>query len=190
MSATETIPGDDEVVDPAPARLPAVPERRPPAPKGKAKSAPREPKHAKSAPRTTRVVLRKLDAWSVLKLSLVFYLALFIVVLVAGVILWAGANSVGVVENIESFMQDIGFNDFKFVPDKLLGGIALGGMVLVVAGTCANVLLAALFNLMGDIVGGLKLTLQEEPDAKSTIKARNKAAAKAKKAEDSATADD
>ena len=107
-------------------------------------------------------MLRKLDPWSVLKLSLVFYLALFIVILVAGVLLWAGATAVGVVGNIENFMVDIGFNDFKFVPKELLGGVALGGLVLVVAGTCANVLLAALFNLMGDIVGGLKLTLQEE----------------------------
>jgi len=50
------------------------------------------------------LVLRKLDPWSVLKLSLVFYLALFVVILVAGVLLWAGRRAVGVVGNIEHFM--------------------------------------------------------------------------------------
>jgi hypothetical protein len=112
--------------------------------------------------RTTRVVLRRLDPWSVLKLSLVYYLAVFVVILVAATLLWAGAEAAGVVGNIENFMVDIGFEDFKFLPSKLLGGVALGGLVLVVAGTFANVLLSSLFNLMSDVVGGLKLTLQED----------------------------
>jgi hypothetical protein len=140
--------------------------------KAKAPKAPKEPKAAKvetpkvprkeRGGRTTRVVLRHLDPWSVLKLSLVYYTAVFLVILVAGVLLWAGAEAVGVVGNIESFMVDIGFEDFTFVPGELLSGVALGGLVLVVAGTFANVLMTALFNLMGDIVGGLKLTLQED----------------------------
>ena len=167
MSATETIPDDGDVA-PGQARV-AAPDERParvertstPKP-AKEPKPPKETRHSRQAPRTTRVVLRKLDAWSVLKLSLVFYLALFVVILVAGVLLWLGATAAGVIGNVEHFMEDIGFNDFKFVPDKLLGGFALGGLALVVAGTCANVLLAALFNLMGDIVGGLKLTLQED----------------------------
>lgn len=183
MSATETIPSDD-VPSPPPTLLPATVERVDPPPKGgrspkpKAAKTPKgakEPKHAKPAPRTTKVVLRKLDAWSVLKLSFVFYLALFIVVLVASVLLWAGATSVGAVGNIENFIVDIGFNEFKFVPNELLGGLALGGLVLVVAGTCANVLLAALFNLMGDVVGGLKLTLQEETEVPRKTKDKDKA---------------
>lgn len=125
-------------------------------------AAPKVKKQKGGPGRTTRVVLRRLDPWSVLKLSLVYYLAVFIVVLVAGVLLWSGAEAAGVVGNIENFMIDIGFDDFKFIPSELLGGVALGGLVLVVAGTCANVLLTALFNLMSDVVGGLKLTLQED----------------------------
>jgi hypothetical protein len=120
------------------------------------------PKRPKAPGRTTRVVLRRMDPWSVLKLSIVYYLAVFLVILVAGVLLWGGATSIGAIENIESFMVDIGFDDFKFVGGKLLSGMALGGLVLVVAGTVANVILCALFNLMGDMTGGLKLTLQED----------------------------
>ncbi|MEA3020685.1 MAG: hypothetical protein QOI47_2209, partial [Actinomycetota bacterium] len=47
-------------------------------PRGPAANAPA------SGARTTRVVLRNLDPWTVLKLSLVYYLALFFVLLVAG----------------------------------------------------------------------------------------------------------
>jgi uncharacterized membrane protein len=94
----------------------------------------------------------------------VYYLALFVVILVAGALLWAGASAAGVVGNIENFMVDIGFEDFKFEPGQLLSGVALGGLVLVVAGTFANVLMTALFNLMSDVVGGLRLTLQADPD--------------------------
>lgn len=139
-----------------------------PAPTGG--KAPKEPRAAKlrrekrpkSPGRTTRVILRRMDPWSVLKLSIVYYLAVFLVILVAGVLLWAGATSIGAIENIESFMVDIGFDDFKFVGSKILSGLALGGLVLVVAGTVANVILCALFNLMGDVTGGLRLTLQED----------------------------
>lgn len=148
------------VIDDAPAAA-----SEPDVPAGKRVKEPKQPKAAKvpaPAGRTTRVVLRQLDPWTVLKLSLVYYLCVFVVLLIAGVLLWAGANAAGVVGNIETFMEDIGFEDFRFVPGQLFGGVALGGLVLVVAGTCANVLMTVLFNLMSDVVGGLKLTLQED----------------------------
>lgn len=133
---------------------------------------PKQRKPPKPVGRTTRVVLRRLDPWSVLKLSLVYYLCVFVVLLVAGVLLWAGANAAGVVGNIETFMEDIGFDDFRFLPGQLFGGIALGGLVLVVAGTFANVLLTVLFNLMSDAVGGLKLTLEESVDRPAAAPAK------------------
>ena len=42
--------------------------------------------------RRARRVIRKVDTWSVLKLSLLFYLALLLTFLVAGVILWQVAH--------------------------------------------------------------------------------------------------
>jgi hypothetical protein len=161
VSTTE-IPHPAGGVEPTSPVAPPRPAREPrSARRAKATPPVRAPR---LVPRTTRVVLRKLDAWTVLKLSLVYYLALFVVILVAGALLWAGASAAGVVGNIENFMVDIGFEDFKFEPGQLLSGVALGGLVLVVAGTFANVLMTALFNLMSDVVGGLRLTLQEDPD--------------------------
>ena len=174
MSATETAPhavpddlrngGDpaDEPVDELDA-LPGDPE--PPIdevddPVDDVPVAPAAP--VASRARTSRVVVRRVDPWSVLKLSLLFYLCVCLVLLVAGSILWAGASAAGVVENIEGFVSDIGFDDFRFVAADILRASTIGGLVLVVSGTLANTLLAVLFNLMGDVVGGLKVTLAED----------------------------
>jgi hypothetical protein len=164
MSATETAPvalPDD--YDPNGAAEPADrvdDEASGPEPQADEPRAGRRPAAPKA--RTSRVVLRRIDPWSVLKLSLLFYLCVCLVMLVAGALLWAGASAAGVIGNIESFVADIGFDDFRFIPGDILRASTIGGLVLVVAGTIANTLLAVLFNLMCDIVGGLKVTLAED----------------------------
>lgn len=112
--------------------------------------------------RTSRVVLRRIDPWTVLKVSMLFYLSMCIVLLTSGMLLWAAASSVGVLENIENFVTSVGFDDFRFQATVILRASALGGLVLVVSGTFANVLMAVLYNLINDVVGGLKITLAED----------------------------
>ena len=149
MSATETAPPDLSGLHGLPT-LGAVPD-----PQAEAVTMP-------SAARTSHVVLRRVDPWSVFKLSLVFYLCVCLVLLVAGVVLWVGASAAGVISNVEGFFQDAGFDGFEFSAGVLLRGFALGGLVLVVAGTIANLLLTTLFNLMSDVVGGVRVTLAED----------------------------
>jgi hypothetical protein len=164
MSATETAPvalpddfdGDGNGVSPNQSDSDPEPEAPAPAPSPPSAAAP------VARARTSRVVMRRVDPWSVLKLSLLFYLCMCLVLLVAGSLLWAAASAAGVVGNIESFVADIGFDDFRFIPGDILRASTIGGLVLVVAGTLANTLLAVLFNLMADIVGGLKVTLAED----------------------------
>ncbi len=114
-------------------------------------------------------MVKRLDPWSVLKVSLLFYLSMFLILLVALVGLWAAANSVGVVDNIESFMDSIGFTDFTFEANQLLRAVALGGAVLVLAGTFGNVVMAVLYNVISDVVGGLKITLGEDDASRRSI---------------------
>ena len=123
----------------------------------------------KALPRSSRVVVGRVDPWAVLKLSLLFYLSTCLVLLVAGVLLWSAATSAGVVDNVENFITEIGFDDFRFLPGQILRGSALGGLVLVVAGSCANVLMAVLYNLIADVVGGLRLTLVEDDPARTRV---------------------
>jgi hypothetical protein len=111
------------------------------------------------------VQLRRVDPWAVGRLSLVFYLCVSAVLLVAAAVLWIGAAATGVIANIEGFLGDAGFDGFRFRPLEVLRAATVLGLVLTVAGSLANILLAQLYNLLGDIVGGLRVTLTDEPPA-------------------------
>ena len=114
------------------------------------------------APRTSRVVLHRVEPWSVLRLSLVFYLCVCAVLLVGGIVLWMGAAATGIVGNVESFFRDAGFDGFRFSPPQLFRAFTLIGLIIVVTGTLANLLLAMLFNALSDLVGGIRVTLAED----------------------------
>ena len=122
-----------------------------------------------AGPRTSRVVLRRVDPWAVLKVSALFWFSMVLILLTAGVLLWAAAASVGLVSGIEDAMAGFGFEDYEFLPGKILRGAALVGLVISVAGTLGNVLLAVLYNLISDTVGGLRLTLSEDVPSSTRI---------------------
>jgi hypothetical protein len=169
LSTAEGAPRRDDITAEV-ARADAEPNRAgAPAPGG-GRDRGRAPKvQAPPPPRASRVVVRNVDPWSVLKVSLLFYLSVFVILLVAAMLLWAAANSVGIVENIESFMDSIGFTDFTFEAGQLLRATALGGAVLVVAGTFGNVVMSVLYNLISEVVGGLRITLGEDETGRRSI---------------------
>lgn len=53
-------------------------------------------------------IVRHIEPWSVLKVSLLFFLALFLIICVASAVLWSGARSSGSVENVEDFITEVG----------------------------------------------------------------------------------
>lgn len=103
-----------------------------------------------------------------LRLSALFYVSVVAILLVAGTLLWVLADVVGIVDNIETFVEDIGFDDFHFLPGRILRGAILGGAVLVLVGSGLNVLLAVLYNLIADMVGGIQVTVLEEAPTSAT----------------------
>ncbi|MEY2566609.1 MAG: hypothetical protein QOE35_1138 [Actinomycetota bacterium] len=110
-----------------------------------------------------RRVVRRVDTWTVLRFSALFYASLLIVFVVAGVLLWAVASITGAVGNIETFIKQLfALDSFHFVAIDLLLGTVLGGAVLVVLGTGLNLLMAVLYNLISDVVGGIEITVLEE----------------------------
>lgn len=116
--------------------------------------------------RKVRRVVRHVDPWSVLLLSLGFYLCLFVVLLVAGCVLWAIASATGTLGNIEGAIKDLfAFESFAIDGPKVFRASVLGGLVLVIAGSALNVLLCTLFNLISDLVGGIRVTVIEEETA-------------------------
>jgi hypothetical protein len=109
-----------------------------------------------------RRVVRRVDPWTVLRFSVLLYASLLVVFIVAGILLWTAASVVGVIDNVEGFMEGIGFTDFRFLPVQVLFGTIIGGLVLMVVGTGLNLLLAVLYNLIADVVGGIEITVLEE----------------------------
>jgi hypothetical protein len=112
--------------------------------------------------RRVRRVVRKIDTWSVLKVSALFFLTFTLVVVLAGVLLWIAGSVLGAIDSVESFMQAIGFEDFEFVASQLLRGFVAAGLVIVVLGTGFSVLMSVVYNLISDVVGGIQLTVLEE----------------------------
>lgn len=173
-----------------------------------------------------RRIVRHIEPWSVLKISVLFYAALFLIICVASTLLWNAARSAGTVDDVESFITSVGgfgncepidgeaattattvpgaapttpvdqldpggtdttlpaeagtavddppgddedcrageqlVGEFQFEDGKIFQAFALGGVVLVLAGSAANVVLSLLFNLMSDLTGGVRVTVLEE----------------------------
>jgi hypothetical protein len=109
--------------------------------------------------------IRSVDLWSVLKISICFYLCALIVLLVAGVMLWWIASAAGVVGNIENFIGDLVNNkDFRFLSWEVLRAATLIGLVIVCILTVLTVLAAAFYNLFSELLGGVEVTVVEQEE--------------------------
>jgi transmembrane protein DUF3566 len=109
-----------------------------------------------------RRVVSKVDTLSVLRFSALLYLSIYLVVMVAAIVLWVVASVVGVVDNVESFIKGLlALDSFHFEPLLILRGMTVGGILLVLLGSGANVLVATLYNLITDVVGGIEVTVVE-----------------------------
>jgi Na+/H+ antiporter NhaC len=96
-------------------------------------------------------------------MSLLFYLCVFMVLMVAGIVLWNIAQGFNVIASVEKFIRSIfDLQKFKFRPMVVLQSSFVGGLVLVLLGTGANVLGALLYNLISDVVGGVQFIVLEE----------------------------
>jgi hypothetical protein len=115
-------------------------------------------------PRVRRVrrIVRSIDTWTVFKVSTLFYLVFYAIVLVAGVLLWNLAYATGTIENVQDFFTDFGWETFEFDGGKIFHSAWIIGLFLVVAGIGLNVTLATVFNLISDLVGGIGVTVLEE----------------------------
>ncbi len=118
----------------------------------------------KDRPRVRRVsrVIRDIDPWSVFKVGLVFHLVIYFVVLISLVLLWSVAESTGTIENIENFMESFGWESFSFDGWALFKNLWVLGLFVVVLFTGLWVLIATIFNLITDLVGGVRVTVLEE----------------------------
>lgn len=117
--------------------------------------------------RKVRRLVRHVEPWSVLKIALIFYFCLWVILLIAGVMLWSLAVSSGMIDNVETFVTELfALESFTLNADQIFRASAIGGLVLVVAGAGFTVLMAVLFNLISDLTGGVRFTVVEEETAR------------------------
>lgn len=149
---------------------PAVKKKAAPSKAGTPASSPdgkkptRKENRARRKLRARRVerIMRRIDPWSVLKLSFLFFLCLWVIFMLAGVMLWTAAVSSGAIDNVEKFITDLfALESFAFEGEQLFRGAALGGLVMVLVSTGFSVLISVLFNLISDITGGIRVSVIE-----------------------------
>jgi len=121
-----------------------------------------------------RRVVRKIDPWTVLKVSLVFNAVMALVTVLGTVVFWSVFVNAGIPERINELAVTIGIEN----------GIALDGPVyfrivvlLAITGTILMTglftLAAVVYNLISDLVGGVELVMLEESAPRpATRKAR------------------
>ena len=113
--------------------------------------------------RRVRRIIRHIEVWSVLKISVLFYACLWAIFLIAGFLIWGVAESSGTVGKLESLITELfALDTFTFDGKQIFRGYALGGLVLAIAGSTMNVLMCLIFNLISDLTGGLRITMIEE----------------------------
>lgn len=116
------------------------------------------------APRVRRVtrVVRDIDPWSVFKVTLVFHFALYVMVLISSILIWNVANATGTVDNVERFMESFGWDSFRFDGGQIFHNLWILGLFFVFLLTGLAVVMTAVFNLIADLVGGVRVSVLEE----------------------------
>ena len=121
--------------------------------------------------RRAKLVIKRIDPWSVLKFSLVFSLCLVIVLVVAVMALYFALDTLGVFDSLNETLLELtqsGTGDdatggvtVVFSAGKVALASIVVGLINVVIMTAISTLGAFLYNLCGDIVGGIEVTLSE-----------------------------
>jgi hypothetical protein len=109
-------------------------------------------------------VLRRIDPWSALKVSLVLYLCFFAVALLVGTGLWVAGRQTGVIANIEGLIEDLGLyvdGSYHFRDGYILQMAAVLGPILAVLAALATTAGVAVYNLVARLTGGLEVTVTE-----------------------------
>jgi hypothetical protein len=150
---------------PGPRPSPAKPPERQPS------EAPRPPRVRRmqvgprsDGPLRASMQIRRVDPWSVLKVSIVLSVALFFVWMIAVAFLYLVLGGMGVWSKLNSNVGDLLNNTSStelVSTGTIFGGAALVGLINIVLLTAMATVGAFIYNLTTDLVGGVEVTLAD-----------------------------
>lgn len=156
----------------APAGLPGQRPAQRPATAGQ-RPAPGGPGLVKPAPkakvRRARLLVSKVDPWSVLKMAFLLSVALGIVTVVAAIVLWTVLDLTGIFDQVDSLLGTLAGSEgggFELKKVASLGQVASFATIIAVVNvvllTALSMLSAVLYNISATLVGGIGVTLTDD----------------------------
>jgi hypothetical protein len=152
---------------------PSVPGQRPAQGQPGQRPAQGTPGLVKPAPkakvRRARLLISKVDPWSVLKMAFLLSVALGIVTVVAAIVLWTVLDLTGIFDQVDSLLGTLAGSEgggFELKKVASLGQVASFATIIAVVNvvllTALSMLSAVLYNIAATLVGGIGVTLTDD----------------------------
>ena len=123
----------------------------------------------KAKQRRARLLVSKVDPWSVLKMAFLLSVALGIVTVVASIVLWPVLDITGIFDKINGLLGQVAGSEsggFDLRKVASLGQVASFATIIAVVNvvllTALSMLTAVLYNLASALVGGIGVTLTDD----------------------------
>ncbi|MFD1213035.1 DUF3566 domain-containing protein, partial [Arthrobacter sp. GCM10027362] len=123
----------------------------------------------KAKARRARLLISKIDPWSVLKMAFLLSVALGIVTVVASIVLWTTLDITGIFNRVNDLLSEIAGSEaggFDLRSYASLGQVASFATIIAVVNvvllTALSMLSAVLYNISATLVGGIGVTLTDD----------------------------
>ncbi len=116
--------------------------------------------------RRVRRIIRKIDPWTVLKVSALIWGVVALGVVLGLVIFWSVLERAGIPDRLTDFLVEITLIDESTRPfantEQFLRFVIFSSVVWWVVTTALSVVFAVMYNLVSDVVGGVEVVVLEE----------------------------
>lgn len=116
--------------------------------------------------RRVRRIIRKIDAWTVFKVGAVLWFVLALALVLGLVMFWSVLDAAQIPQRITDFLVSITLLEEGSEPfadsESFLQVAVFGSVAVAVLGCGFTTLLAVMYNLIADVVGGIEIVVLEE----------------------------
>lgn len=117
--------------------------------------------------RKVRRLIRHVDPWSILKLSTLLALCMWVVTMIAAAIMWSVITNAGTVASLENFVNSsLSLRDWKIDGGFIFRQLGIISFLMCIGFVLSTVLATFIFNLASDIMGGIWVSVIEEESAR------------------------